>query len=49
MGHRRSHASAGWAKWTPVSATAIGAHLFGSGGLLAANTPRVAGRRRLTH
>ncbi|MGW7190588.1 hypothetical protein ACWGIP_15840, partial [Streptomyces sp. NPDC054838] len=35
-------ASAGWAKWTPVNAAAIAAHLFGSGGLLAANAPRVA-------
>ncbi|MEU3527775.1 hypothetical protein AB0E62_28545 [Streptomyces sp. NPDC038707] len=35
-------ASSGWAKWTPVSAAAIAAHLFGSGGLLAANAPRVA-------
>lgn len=25
-------ASAGWAKWTPVNAAAIGVHLFGSGG-----------------
>ncbi|MFF7183287.1 hypothetical protein [Streptomyces sp. NPDC008121] len=35
-------ASAGWAKWTPVNAVAIGAHLFGGGGLLAVNAPRVA-------
>ncbi|MFC9730200.1 hypothetical protein ACFWGM_00065 [Streptomyces roseolus] len=35
-------ASSGWAKWTPVNAVAIGAHLFGSGGLLVANAPRVA-------
>ncbi|MFJ4341561.1 hypothetical protein [Streptomyces sp. NPDC088915] len=35
-------ASAGWAKWTPVSAAAIGAHLFGSGGLLVVNAHRVA-------
>ncbi|KOX25675.1 MULTISPECIES: hypothetical protein [unclassified Streptomyces] len=35
-------ASAGWAKWTPVSAVAIGAHLFGSGGLLVVNAHRVA-------
>ncbi|MET7443093.1 hypothetical protein ABZS63_39625, partial [Streptomyces sp. NPDC005568] len=30
-------ASSGWAKWTPVNAAAIGVHLFGGGGLLAAN------------
>ncbi|MCE7080376.1 hypothetical protein [Streptomyces sp. ST2-7A] len=35
-------ASSGWAKWTPVNAAAIGAHLFGGGGLLAANAHRVA-------
>ncbi|MET9441090.1 hypothetical protein [Streptomyces sp. NPDC006610] len=34
--------SAGWAKWTPVNAAAIGAHLFGGGGLLAVNAHRVA-------
>lgn len=35
-------ASSGWAKLTPVNAAAIATHLFGSGGLLAANAPRVA-------
>ncbi|MFC9852570.1 hypothetical protein [Streptomyces prasinus] len=35
-------ASSGWAKWTPVNAAAIGAHLFGGGGLLVANTHRIA-------
>ncbi|MCP3770217.1 MULTISPECIES: hypothetical protein [unclassified Streptomyces] len=35
-------ASSGWAKWTPVNAAAVGAHLFGGGGLLVANTHRVA-------
>ncbi|MGA4803336.1 MULTISPECIES: hypothetical protein [Streptomyces] len=35
-------ASSGWAKWTPVNAAAIAAHLFGSGGMLAVNAPRVA-------
>jgi hypothetical protein len=35
-------ASAGWAMWTPVNAAAIGAHLFGGGGLLAVNAHRVA-------
>ncbi|WP_327686568.1 hypothetical protein [Streptomyces sp. NBC_00467] len=35
-------ASAGWAIWTPVNAVAIGVHLVGSSGLLAANAARVA-------
>ncbi|MEW1610999.1 MULTISPECIES: hypothetical protein [unclassified Streptomyces] len=35
-------ASFGWARWTPVSAAAIAAHLVGGGGLLAANADRVA-------
>ncbi|MFF5426383.1 MULTISPECIES: hypothetical protein [unclassified Streptomyces] len=35
-------AASGWAEWTPVNAAAIGAHLFGGGGLLAANAHRVA-------
>ncbi len=34
-------ASAGWARWAPVSAAAIGAHLIGGIGLLAANRGRV--------
>lgn len=34
--------ASGWAKWTPVNAVAIGAHLFGGGGLLAVNAHRVA-------
>ncbi|MDQ0846546.1 hypothetical protein QFZ68_006226 [Streptomyces sp. V1I6] len=38
-------ASAGWAKWVPVNALAIGAHLVGGSGLLAANAPRVAGQQ----
>lgn len=35
-------ASSGWAKWTPVNAAAIAAHLVGASGLLAANSARVA-------
>ncbi|MFD3539106.1 hypothetical protein ACFWUQ_06345 [Streptomyces sp. NPDC058662] len=35
-------ASTGWARWAPVGAAAIGAHLVGSSGLLAANAARVA-------
>ncbi|MFF7857006.1 hypothetical protein [Streptomyces sp. NPDC007904] len=38
-------ASSGWAKWTPVNAAAIGIHLFGSGGMLAADAPRVAAQQ----
>ncbi|GAA3290427.1 hypothetical protein [Streptomyces cinereospinus] len=38
-------ASTGWGKWTPVNAAAIAAHLFGSGGLLAVNAPRVAAQQ----
>ncbi|MEU1212531.1 hypothetical protein ACFYSH_14870 [Streptomyces sp. NPDC005791] len=34
-------ASAGWAKWTPVNAVAIGLHLMGGTGLLSANATRV--------
>ncbi|CAL9473062.1 hypothetical protein SUDANB6_02879 [Streptomyces sp. enrichment culture] len=37
--------SSGWAKWTPVNAVAIGIHLFGSGGMLAADAPRVASQQ----
>lgn len=35
-------ASSGWAKWAPINAAAVGAHLFGGGGLLAVNAHRVA-------
>ena len=34
-------ASSGWTRWAPVGAAAIGAHLVGSSGLLAANATRV--------
>jgi hypothetical protein len=33
-------AAEGWAKWTPVSAMAIGAHLIGGGAILYANRDR---------
>lgn len=33
-------ASVGWAKWSPVNAAAIGAHLIGGGAILAANRRR---------
>lgn len=38
-------ASAGWAKWTPVNAAAIGAHLAGATALLVANKGRVVGQQ----
>ncbi|WP_327732784.1 hypothetical protein OG749_01875 [Streptomyces nojiriensis] len=34
-------ASSGWAMWAPVGAAAIGVHLVGSAGLIAANATRV--------
>jgi hypothetical protein len=37
--------NAGWDRWTPVNALAIGAHLAGSVGLLGANKERVAQQR----
>jgi hypothetical protein len=35
-------ANAGWARWTPVNAAAIAAHLIGGAGLLRANKRRAA-------
>jgi hypothetical protein len=35
-------ANAGWARWTPVNAVAIAAHLIGGAGLLRANKRRAA-------
>ncbi|URM92506.1 hypothetical protein LUW75_23985 [Streptomyces sp. MRC013] len=37
--------SSGWARWTPVNAAAIAAHLIGSAGLLVVNAPRVAAQQ----
>ncbi len=37
-------ANAGWDKWTPVNAAAIGLHLAGSVGQLAGNQGRIAGQ-----
>jgi hypothetical protein len=34
-------AAAGWARWTPVAATSIGAHLIGGAGLVLAHRDRV--------
>ncbi|MEU2117910.1 hypothetical protein ABZ567_20165 [Streptomyces sp. NPDC016459] len=41
-------ASSGWARWTPVSAAAIGMHLVGAGGLLGTNAARVATQQGVT-
>ncbi|SCF28795.1 hypothetical protein [Micromonospora mirobrigensis] len=38
-------ASAGWSRWTPVNAAAIGAHLAGAVGELATESPRVMTQR----
>ena len=38
-------ANAGWDRWTPVNAVAIGAHLVGAVGQLGANKERVAGQK----
>jgi hypothetical protein len=38
-------ANAGWDRWTPVNAAAIGAHLVGSVGQLVGNSNRVAGQK----
>ncbi|GAA2704008.1 hypothetical protein ACFY2R_04215 [Micromonospora olivasterospora] len=38
-------ASAGWARWTPVNAAAIGAHLTGAVGELVTESPRMAVQR----
>ncbi|MFC4016504.1 hypothetical protein ACFOW4_00865 [Micromonospora sp. GCM10011542] len=38
-------ASAAWAKWTPMNAAAIGAHLAGAVGELVTESPRVASQR----
>jgi len=42
---RAAVAAAGWAHWAPISAAAIGAHLIGGAGLLAANRDRVRSQR----
>jgi hypothetical protein len=36
--------NAGWDRWTPVNAAAIGAHLAGSLGQLISNAPRLSGQ-----
>jgi hypothetical protein len=41
---RSKVASAGWARWAPYNAVAIGAHLVGGAGLLLAHRDRVRGQ-----
>lgn len=38
-------ANAGWDKWTPVNALAIGVHLIGGIGILRGNSHRIAGQK----
>ncbi len=42
---RGAVANAGWDRWTPVNAAAIGAHLVGAAGILVADRPRIASQR----
>jgi hypothetical protein len=44
-GERLQIASAGWDRWAPVNAAAIGTHLVGAAGILVAESPRVAAQR----
>ena len=44
-GQRARVANAGWARWTPVNAAAIGAHLLGGAVLTSANKGRVAAQQ----
>ena len=41
---RGATASAGWARWAPINAAAIGVHAIGGIGLIVANKGRVAGQ-----
>jgi hypothetical protein len=41
-------AAVGWAKWAPVNAVAIGAHLIGGGGILYANRDRAKNQSGVT-
>jgi len=40
-------ANAGWSKWTPVNAVAIGAHLLGGVALIGGNKGRIAGQKNV--
>lgn len=44
-GDRGAVANAGWDRWTPVNAAAIGAHVVGSVGQLAGNRARLSGQQ----
>jgi hypothetical protein len=44
-GQRARVANAGWSRWTPVNAAAIGAHVLGSVILTGANKGRIAGQK----
>jgi hypothetical protein len=44
LDQRARVANAGWNKWTPVNAAAIGSHLIGGALILGANKGRVAGQ-----
>lgn len=44
-GQRARVANAGWAQWTPVNLTAIGAHILGGGMLTWANKGRITSQR----
>ena len=46
-GQRARVANAGWNRWTPVNAAAIGAHLVGSVILTGANKGRIAGQKNV--
>lgn len=41
---RAETAANGWARWAPVNAAAIGAHLIGGAGLVLANRGRITGQ-----
>ena len=45
---RAKTAADGWARWAPVNAAAIGAHLIGGLGLVLANRGRVRGQQGVT-
>lgn len=44
--HERARvAAAGWARWSPVAAASIGAHVVGGIGLIVANRGRIVGQK----
>ncbi|KQY60279.1 hypothetical protein ASD11_12515 [Aeromicrobium sp. Root495] len=46
-GDKGAVANAGWDRWTPVNAAAIGAHVVGSLGQLRGNAGRIKGQKRV--